>query len=373
MLNDVQALLTNGGSTHTVDQLLSMSVKDFARTNANEIMTTTQTGFGKDFVPSELLYSSLLDRVNDGDSLLGDFLMKQMQGPVEKVPSKGAVVNMKLISENNTNPTGGLQSASQLHKPGTALITLTAKEISGVVYYPDTLLEDSVIGMAEYVMDYLFTSYSNTFHNVLINGDTATGASVNINIIDGNTSALDGGNDNSVILADGFRKTAIDRNATVDALGNFDVSVILSALAKGGAKFDKKQDLLMIMDRDTYYDTLGFDPVLTMDKFGSSATIVNGVVTALFGITIKVRSELTKATATGEISATPANNTKGQCVIVHKKSVHVGIRRDLTTEVSRYAESRTTAVTGSARIALTIDNIQNAVAPTEAVVLIHNI
>jgi hypothetical protein len=140
-----------------------------------------------------------------------------------------------------------------------------------------------------------------------------------------------------------------------------------------GLKGMNPGELLMIMDMETYTEVLNLSEVETIEKFGGSATVVNGKIASIDGITIKTREELGRATATGEISATTGNNTFGQIILVHKKSVHVGIRRELNTELSRFAEEQTTGVTGSARIALTIDNTQNTLQPTESVVLIHNI
>jgi hypothetical protein len=132
-------------------------------------------------------------------------------------------------------------------------------------------------------------------------------------------------------------------------------------------------DLLLVMDADTYFETLNLSEVETIEKFGGSATVVNGRISAIDGIAIKTREELGRATATGEISATPASNVLGQVLLVHKPSVIVGIRRDLTTELSRFAEEQMTGVTGSARIGLTIGNTQNSLKATESVVLIRNI
>jgi hypothetical protein len=54
-------------------------------------------------------------------------------------------------------------------------------------------------------------------------------------------------------------------------------------------------------------------------------------------------------------------------------SVIVGIRRGLTTELSRYAEDGTTGVTGTARVAVTLDNTQNNTLATSPSALIVNI
>ena len=174
-------------------------------------------------------------------------------------------------------------------------------------------------------------------------------------------------------MADGIRKTAIANSATIDAGWNLAIENIRSARAKMWMKWVNPANLRLVPDIETYFDLMNLTEVETIEKFGDSATIVNGVLTALDWIKIVNREELLRATANGKISATPANNTKGQIAIVHIPSVKIGIRRNLTTELSRYAEDGITGVTGTARVAVTLDNTQNNTGTTCASALIVNI
>lgn len=140
-----------------------------------------------------------------------------------------------------------------------------------------------------------------------------------------------------------------------------------------GMKGLNPSDLVMVPDMQTYFELLNLTEAETIEKFGDAATVKNGVLTALDGIEIVNREELGLATATGEISATAGNNVKGQIVLIHAPSLNIGIRRGLTTEVSRYAEELTTGITGSARIAVTFNDVQNTTQPTSPVALIRNI
>lgn len=64
---------------------------------------------------------------------------------------------------------------------------------------------------------------------------------------------------------------------------------------------------------------------------------------------------------------------KGQILILHAPSLVVGIRRGLTTETSRYAEEQETGITGSARVAVALNNVQNNKSATAPAALIVNI
>ncbi len=370
-LADLNKILAEKNTT--VEKLLNMNALEFVQKNANEVLGETNTGFGKEWVEEVILSSELIERLQANGSLLVGATIKLMQGKSLEIPVKGKKVRMTLSAELLNAPTGGATNADQIKKLATPTITLNANEMKITVYYTDTLLEDSVVAMAEYVMGEIADAYETSIHEVLINGDTAIGPNVNINIIDGDTSALPSGNKTELLGADGIRKLAFVNSATVDAGGNLAVENIRSARAKMGAKGLNPDQLALVPDLQTYQDLMNLTQVETIEKFGDSATIKNGRLVAIDGIRIVNREELLRATANGKISATPANNTKGQIAIVHMPSVVIGIRRGLTTELSRYAEDGLTGVTGTARVAVTLNNVQNNTLPTSPSALIVNI
>lgn len=374
MLKDFEAMLKANGENRSVAQLLKLSGENFMETNANEAMTTGQAGFGAEFVQTYILEPALIERLSNTDSLAADAMQKTMSAGVNKYPVRGARRRMIGTTESNSYPwaTPWVDTA-QVKKMGTADITLTAQEFVVTVYFSDTLLEDSVIDIAEYVTEEIVAAYDNTVHQVLLNGDVDTGANTNINIIDGNTSALPDGNKTDFLKANGARKFAIDNSGTVDAGGAFVLEDIRLARAKMGMKGLDPSKLRLVPDVATYFKILGFTQAETIEKFGDAATVKDGVLVAIDGIKIINREELLQATATGEISATGSNNVKGQVAIIHMPSVHIGWRRKLSIETSRYAEQRETGITGSTRFAITLDNTQNNTIATLPASLIVNI
>ena len=50
----------------TVKKLLETNVVDFIKTNANEVLGTTQVGFGKEFVEETILATELIERLKIG-------------------------------------------------------------------------------------------------------------------------------------------------------------------------------------------------------------------------------------------------------------------------------------------------------------------
>lgn len=201
MLNDVSAVLANSGENLTVAQLLDMPAREFLKTNANETMSTGQTGFGKDFVEEVVLSTELIDRLRNSSSLLGKAVLRSMIARKQDFPVRGAKIRMVSTTENTDKPVGTAKTG-EFKKANTAKITLEASTLIITVYYSDDLLEDSVIAMAEYVMGEITDAYETSIHQIILNGDVDTGANTNINIIDGNTSALPDGNKTDVLKFD---------------------------------------------------------------------------------------------------------------------------------------------------------------------------
>ena len=109
----------------------------------------------------------------------------------------------------------GTNGDGEVKRGATVRITLTAKTLAITIYVTDELLEDSVIGMAQYVMGELQRAFVGSIHEVVINGDKTTGANVNINLVDANTATLVDGDETDFIAQDGLRKSAITNTATV--------------------------------------------------------------------------------------------------------------------------------------------------------------
>lgn len=297
MLTDLASVLQNSGEALSVRQLLDMSGAEFIKTNANEAMSTGQAGFGKEFVEEVILATELIDRLRESGSILSKATIKQMGGKKVDTPVRGAKLRMVGTTENSAAPQGGAV-AGENKKGKTASVSLEAKTLIITVYYSDELLEDSVIDIAEFVMGEITDAYETSIHEIIINGDVDTGANTNINIIDGNTSALPDGNKTDFLKFDGGRKFAIQNSATVDAGGNLAVENIRAARAKMGVKGLNPKNLVMIPDTATYFELMNLSQVETIEKFGDAATIKDGVLVAIDGIEIVNREEMLRATAT---------------------------------------------------------------------------
>lgn len=370
----VNKMLKN--TTYTINEVYKMSFLDFIESNANEAMSSTETGFGKEFVPAEILDSMLVERLDDDESLLSMVNMKRMDGPKVLIWVRGKKIRMVWGVEHDEVPGTGL--AIQRKKARTAELELNAKKLKLTIYFTDELAEDSVIAIGQYVLQELAAAFDTSMHEIILNGDVTLGNLVNINIIDGNTSGAateevpDGEKSDVIVINNGVREIAITKGTTVNA-GVLDLWDIRLARKAMGVKGRNPNNLKLVPSDDVYQKILGLDEAQTIEKFGTAATVVNGVITAIDGIRIVPREEMRNATATGEISATPANNSTGQMALIHMPSVWVWVRTQFRIESDRDIEAEQTLITGSARVDVIFDDTQNNIKATSPVALIINI
>ena len=80
--------------------------------------------------------------------------------------------------------------------------------------------------------------------------------------------------------------------------------------------------------------SLAFDEVITVDKFGSQATINSGVLAKVWNIDkITARDFPALTTATGAVSETTEQNTKGSFAVIYKPAIQYGFGQPLEIDV----------------------------------------
>ena len=370
MKKDLNEVLKNDNVT--VDQLLKMNWNDFMQTNSNEVMGTTQTWFGKEWVEKEVIVTEILERIKNSKSLLS--FAREWFTDNDKIlfPVKGKRVRMVLLEENKDQPQNKTLTSKQVKKVGTPLVEVNTKELIITIYFSDKLLRQSVLAIANYIMGEIFEAYEKSAHEIILNWDTAT--TNNINCADGNIETdLPDWAKTDLLGFDWARKTAIQKWATVDAWGNLDLIILRKGRAKMWIKGMDPDKVKLVPSQWAYFDLMNLTEAETIEKFWDTATVKNGKLVAIDWMEIINREELTLTQADWTISKIPENNTAEQMVLVHVNSLLYGNTYALTTELSRYAEEKTTGITWSTGIGLGWDDEQNNERSTSPVALIVNI
>lgn len=286
---------------------------------SNEAMSTGQDGFGQDYVPSDFS-SQIIMATRDKKSLFSMLpAALTMPTPTWTIPVEWGDMTRGATSENADVP----GTAVPTSKAGTGELVLSAKKYSASVYLSGELDEDSIISIRPLLVKKFADSFTKTLDQIILLGDTVTAPTGNINSDDASPA---GGS--YYLHADGLVKKARSASKTKD-IGTLDLADIRDLRNQLGVKGLEPSELLAVVDTSTYFKLLSLAEVLTVDKFGVQATVVNGVLVAVDGIQILPLSYFGLTEADGKASATSGNNTKGRMVLIHKPSFYHGFKRQL--------------------------------------------
>ena len=229
----------------------------------------------------------------------------------------------------------------------TARKQMTIAKMGARVLYTGELVEDSLIPFADQLKLQLQISGGEMLEHVVIDGDTATGATTNINCIGGTPVATD-----LYLLLDGMRKFGLITNTgnSRSASGGLAINDFIETLwlmgPAGLAAADPK-NCLFIVDPNVLKAASLLPEVLTKDV-SSAATLENGWLTGIWGIPVfpswfqhfRSTTNPRKANTAGKVdTTTQANNTTGAILGVRTDQWKLGYKRKMTIEVNRIANA----------------------------------
>lgn len=327
---------------------------------ANELNYSTQAGYGDEF--ASIAWDKILwDRVRETSDIVGMLPSKTIPQGAESltIPVEVSDPTWYFVGQTTGTGTNGRPDATVISsKAGTSNKTLAPKKFAARVTYTEELREDSIIEWAGFLRDLFTKSFAEQLATTIVDGDTATGATTNINHIGGTPG------DKDLYLAfDGFRKLGLVTNTanSYNASGGYTDTMIVE-LAKlmgtAGLYALDPSKIGLIMDGNTYYSSFSLDALKTRDV-NSMASIENGRVTSMFGYKIvgttfiHGASATRKANTAGKVDqTTPANNTTGAIVMVRWDQWLLGRKRGLTMKTQEFIDSDSTDIVATARVAL---------------------
>lgn len=325
---------------------------------ANELNHSTQSGYGSQWVGTA--YSNELWRaIRDQAQLVNLVPSAEMPAGNSSIyyPLEGADPTFYKVAEATGNnattliPDGTVPAS----KVATANKQITLAKMGARTIYSGEMEEDSLIPFVSQLREQMVLTGAETMDAVLINGDTETGASTNINAIDTTPAGTEW-----YLLANGFRKSPLVTTIanSRSAGGSLDVTDFLETVKLMGSAGLNALDVTktaFIVDLNTYWKAGTLPEVLTRDVF-SGATIENGMLTRLFGYKIIPSafmhwgSAKRMANTAGKIDAdTDTNNTTGAILAVRFDQWKLVFRRRMTIEVQRIPQADATQIVALAR------------------------
>lgn len=336
------------------------AVKSAIPFRADEIDATNISGQGQDWVG--VYYPSMLwEKARDQRELLGQFEQRGMfmqeipqgMGSV-KIPTEGAdPVAYSSPEANDLDATNRVEVTANVGFIGTGSVTMTPGQVKIAAAFTDEQNEDSVIGMLPQTTNQMNIKALEEIENLLINGDTETDASTNINLIDGTPGT--GINRPSYLAVNGLRKYPLVTNTdyAASAAGGLSIETyrLIQALMSNKVR-QRKGNLLYIIDGDTENASLAISEIATEDVRRTAATIQSGRLLNIYGVDVYVSGFLNLANTAGKISATPGNNTTGSVLLAYAPYWAFGWKREISVKTQEDILSGATYVVASMRFGL---------------------
>jgi hypothetical protein len=334
---------------------------------ADELNYSTQAGYGDEWVG--VAYSTRLWEAIRQETFVAKRLMDRAievpQGFESIVlPLEGADMTWyKVAQATSNNATTGIPDATvTASKTATGNKTLSLAKMGARGIWSGEMEEDSLIPFVANLRRQLELGAAEQLEHAVIDGDTATGATTNINDIGGTPAGTE-----VFLLVNGFRKsplvttTANSRSGGTLAVADYLETVKLMGLAGKNAK--NKSGVSFITDLHVAWKTLELSEVLTRDVF-SQPTIEGGVLTGIWGYTVYESAFMhfanqdatygLKANTAGKVDLdTAANNTTGSILAVRWDQWQLGIKRRMTIETQRIPQADATQIVALLRFGLT--------------------
>jgi len=299
-------------------ELQGIEVKEevVEETKANEVMHTTNTGFGAELIPTNVKLDPALDMLPKYSSLIN--LLPWNHGNNMPISAKVPVIGeADLFSGNSEWTTGAYSITPAKEGPATGEVTITQGQFIFTIALSYREVEYSVADIEAIVKERINRSAWRTIDALIINADdTASGS--------GNVNGTYSGSPYFTQQDNGIRMIGIAN--TWVSVGTFTSASLLAVKNVIDPWYQADlNNLLYIMPANVYNKALALSEVITMDKFGPNATIVQGVLAKAFGIDILVARDFPALTNTsGLVDGTSANNTKGSFACIYKPAVQYG-------------------------------------------------
>jgi len=327
---DAAPWIGNGEGTPT-RQLKPYSVDNgiFAARAAD----TAESGVGLEYIGTQYV-RDLWTAVRTMDPLVQRVRTIPQSDASTVIPTDGALPDMLFVSES----TADSATAYTVSDPTTAKRTLAAKKFTIQQIWSSELNEDSIIAWVPFIRSQLDESVAQHTGSVLLNGDTTNAASGNINSDDADPAdtkhylSHDGMRHYWLVDATGQginQAGVLTRQALLQSRGRLAVNSADDIdAAVGNINWGRSADeILHVVDWDTYLAMTDLEGHRTIDEYGAQATLVVGELARSSGVPIVSPGYASRTEADGKASGTASNNIRGQVTTVNPAGFVRGIRR----------------------------------------------
>ncbi len=234
-----------------------------------------------------------------------------------KWPVEGSDVTAYRVGE----PTGDTESKPTASTPGTVAATFDAEIFGARVLFSRSLEADSALAILPFVQRKLVQAFVDAEEKAILDGDT-----------DGTHQDSDiGASTTAAVTAwDGLRKRALAE--TTQATTTTSAANLLAIRKSMGKWGVNPADLAYIVGVSGYLALLSDTNLLTVDKMGPNATILNGMIGSVGGVPVVV-SEHVRETLNASGVYDGITQTKTYSLCVNRNEWAMGQRAALDVQV----------------------------------------
>jgi HK97 family phage major capsid protein len=315
---------------YSPDMKVVQEKADKIMTNANEVLHTTNTGYGEELVPTDVLMADIMSVIPEYRALTS--MLPGFHGAgLDKQTTRPIIGDAGLMEFGSEQTTGALTDREANRRVGTDEVTLNQKKFFSEISISDELLQFNVLSPEQLeglVREQIARSWVRTEEALIINGDTETGVTGNVNSDDGAPTA-----EIYYLAANGLRKTAIVTDTNTHNAGPLTFDDFLSIINLIGDYASDPSNCLWLTNRATFNKTLGLSEFKDLSINGNLSSVNTAAITNILGSDLFIGRDMPKTEADGKVSTTPGNNTLGQYLYLWKPAVQWGYGRELRLEM----------------------------------------
>lgn len=315
-----------------------VEVKANLETKANEVIHSTNTWYGKELMEVASQSSDVIDMTIANSNILQAFRWNHWK----TIPLTGAklpiIGDTAFYSTDTEWTTWALlsQVAQGTYRTPTAEVTIMPKKYKMTCDISDEQLKNPLVNIEQIVMDKLSKWAIKTVEGVLINWDTTTGATWNVNKDDGAPTAWI-----YYLNADWLRKQALITKwvAWVDKIDLWTLAWADFVAMQNATWYlwTSPADWVWLMELKTQGTAMQLTEYTRAYENGKLSSIISGrwALNEILGSQVIVPRDLRLTEADWKQSATASNNTKGQVLYVHRDAVQYWFYWDYNFETVR--------------------------------------
>ena len=333
---------------------------------SDEIMQQDLSNYGDDWVGVQ--YSNQLWEKIRADSWVVDRIPKiEVPAGHESItiPLESTDPTYYKVAEAEDTATSGWPNTTiTSSQAGTGNQSLSLAKMGARVLWSGEMEEDSLVRFVPQLRMQLQRAGAEQLEHVVIDGDTTTSGTTNINDIAGTPGGTE-----SYLLVNGFRKLALVTNTAnsrdASTLTEDDYLETVKLLGGAGKNALAKDRVTLIPDLNTYWKSLALAALKTEDVW-QQATLRDGELARMWGFEVRPSAFMhfdptgtitgayeLKANSDGKLDLdTTTNNSTGAILAVRWDQWLFGWRRRMTLETTRIPRADTTEIVALMRFGL---------------------